>query len=374
MHPLHSSTPVVTTLIFQCAEKVAVDWIAWLPSYQFTKTSLSLLVLAYLEQIPSERIQIKNTLFYPMLGVTILLLILALLLLRAHHRAQKANRQLAELNEEIKQKNTALKERNEEIKVQHQAIHQQKQSLEEMNEVKDKMFSIIAHDLRSPLNTLQGVLRLLHLEALSPDELKMLLPDLSRKMDMSISLLDNLLHWARAQMHGLRVDSSTFPLERVLVETIGHMDQLAEQKNIRIRYNTGYSLMVHADLEMVRLVMRNLISNAIKFSFPDSQVQINIFQKNQKAVVSVVDYGVGMEKDIQQDIFSQSGYTTIGTAHEKGTGLGLGLCQEFVRHNQGDIWVESHPGEGTTFTFTLPIATQAVNQPAPVLQPEWQNK
>ena len=374
MHPLHLSTSVVPDLIFRYVENVTVDWIAWLPSYQLTRTSLGLLMLAYLEQIPSQRIQIKNTLFYPMLGVTILLLILALLLLRAHHRAQKANRQLAELNEEIKQKNTALKERNEEIKVQHQAIHQQKQSLEEMNEVKDKMFSIIAHDLRSPLNTLQGVLRLLHLDALSPDELKMLLPDLSRKMDMSISLLDNLLHWARAQMHGLRVDPSTFPLERVLVETIGHMDQLAEQKNIRIRYSTGYTLMVHADLEMVRLVMRNLISNAIKFSFPDSQVQINIAQKNQKAIISVIDYGVGMEKDIQQDIFSQSGYTTIGTAQEKGTGLGLGLCQEFVHHNQGNIWVESHPGEGTTFTFTLPIATQAVNQQTPMLQPQWQNK
>ena len=374
MHPFYLSTPVVPNLILQYAEKVTVDWIAWLPSYQVMKATLGLLMFTYLEQIPSQRIQIKNTLFYPMLGVTILLLILALLLLRAHHRAQKANRQLAELNEEIRQKNTALKERNEEIKVQHQAIRQQKQSLEEINEVKDKMFSIIAHDLRSPLNTLQGVLRLLHLDALSPDELKMLLPDLSRKMDMSISLLDNLLHWARAQMHGLRVDPSTFPLERVLVETIGHMDQLAEQKNIHIHYNTGYTLMVHADLEMVRLVMRNLISNAIKFSFPDSQVQINIAEKNRKAEISVIDYGVGMEKDIQQDIFSQSGYTTIGTAQEKGTGLGLRLCQEFVHHNQGDIWVESHPGEGTTFTFTLPIATQAVDQPAPALQPEWQDK
>lgn len=370
MHPFYLSTPVVPNLILQYAEKVAVDWIEWLPSYQMTKATVGLLILTYLEQIPSQRIQIKNTLFYPMLGVAVLLLILALLLLKAHRKAQKANRRLEELNEEIRQKNTVLKERNEEIKVQHQAIQQQKQSLEEINEVKDKMFSIIAHDLRSPLNTLQGVLRLLHLDALSPDELKMLLPDLSRKMDMSISLLDNLLHWARSQMHGLRVDPSTFPIERVLVETIGHMDQLAEQKNIHIHYNTGYTLMVHADLEMVRLIMRNLISNAIKFSFPNNQIEINITQKNQKAVISVVDYGVGMEKDIQQDVFSQSGYTTIGTAQEKGTGLGLGLCQEFVRHNQGDIWVESHPGEGTTFTFTLPIATQTADRPAPVLQPE----
>ena len=256
----------------------------------------------------------------------------------------------------VKNANAALNQRNQEVTVQHQAIQQQKETLEELNKVKDKMFSIIAHDFRSPLNTIQGVLSLLHVDALSEQELRMLLPDLTRKVDASINLLDNLLHWSRAQMRGIKTSPQVFPIKKVVDETIAHMLQLAQQKDILIQSFVDPDLLVHADPEMIRLVVRNLLSNAIKFSYESHAIHIEAHQKGEHAVVSITDFGVGINPEVQPELFGYSGYSTRGTAQEKGTGLGLNLCHECVVKNQGDIWLDSEPGTETTFSFTVPLA------------------
>lgn len=300
----------------------------------------------------------QTFLLYSSVCVSFLSVLLLILLIRARVRTTRAN--------------AALALRNEEIETQHQEIHEQKRVLEELNGVKDKMFSIIAHDFRSPLNTIQGVLSLLHMDALSEHELRVLLPDLTRKVDASINLLDNLLHWSRSQMQGIKVNPSTFRLRRVINDTIAHMHQLATQKDILIQVFVDDSLQVHADLEMTRLIIRNLLSNAIKFSYEGHAIHIEVHQNetlpcdevksNDQAIISITDFGVGIPESILQDLFVRNGYSTKGTAEEKGTGLGLNLCQECVRLNGGEIWANSSDLGITNFSFTLPLAEATTEQ------------
>ena len=296
---------------------------------------------------------LQSLLFYTSIGVLLLTLLLLVLLARARSKARKINQ--------------ALELRNQKIERQHREIEAQKQTLEDLNEVKDKIFSIIAHDFRSPLNTIKGVLGLLHIDALSESELTMLLPDLTRKVDTSISLLDNLLHWSRAQMRGIKISAAQFSLKKIIAETTAHMHLLATQKDILIQVFADENTLVYADSEMIRLVIRNLLSNAIKFSYEGHAIHIEVTEgaspsMARQATVTITDFGVGIPADVLPHLFDRNGYTTKGTAQEKGTGLGLNLCQECVEKNGGQIWVESQPGVETTFSFTVPLASIA--QPA----------
>ena len=298
---------------------------------------------------------VQSFLFYSSIGVVLLSLFLLAMLARARAIAKRSSQ--------------VLKLRTQEIEQQHLEIREQKQALEDLHKVKDKVFSIIAHDFRSPLNTIQGVLSLLHIDALSEEELRMLLPDLTRKVDASINLLDNILHWSRAQMRGIQTNPADFRLRKVITETISHMHQLATQKDILIQVFVDESIKVHADLEMIRLVIRNLLSNAIKFSYESHAVHVEVTRDTSAssdgyAVVSIIDFGVGIPSSILPVLFDRNGYTTKGTAQEKGTGLGLNLCQECVERNGGTIWVDSQPEVKTTFSFTVPLAT--IDQPIEV--------
>lgn len=299
-----------------------------------------------------------HTVFYSAFIITGILLILMVVILIRHQRIRQANEQLKAKNEEIKQKNKILKDLHQRLKVQNTRITNQQQQLEEMNTVKDKIFSIIAHDFRSPLNTIQGVLNLLHIDVLSPEELKKMLPQLSHKVNSSISLLDNLLNWARTQMNGLKVKKIYFSLRPEVEETIGLISQTANQKDITVESAIDPESQVFADPDMIQLVVRNLLSNAIKFTKPGGLVRISAHQHENSVMVEVSDTGIGMSESTIQQLFQQAGFTTKGTDQEKGTGLGLVLCDEFIRRNGGKIWVESKKGKGTIFYFTLPSAAK----------------
>ncbi|MGD1892076.1 MAG: sensor histidine kinase [Cyclobacteriaceae bacterium] len=311
----------------------------------------------------SEEGGVRDVLFYTMLFSTTVLLLLTTTLTIGRKRMRAINGELKAKNAEIRQKNHALKELHTRSRLQNEAMDEQRKALEEMNRVKDKMFSIIAHDFRSPLNTIQGVLNLLHLDVLTPEELKNMLPHLSQKVDHSISLLDNLLNWARTQMNGLKMNVIAFPLAPEIDETVGMLLQLANQKSIRIEKDIDPDILVHADPDMIQLVVRNLLSNAIKFTMPGGIIQVSTEQQNGLIAISVSDNGIGMSEEVIAKLFTQTGYSTKGTSQEKGTGLGLALCGEFVRRNGGNIWVESEEGKGTTFYFTVPVA-EMVQEPS----------
>jgi signal transduction histidine kinase len=225
--------------------------------------------------------------------------------------------------------------------------------LMELNHLKDKFFSIISHDLRSPVNALSGVLDLMEQGAITPEEQRSLIKSLQGQFEQTRNLLDNLLDWALVQMDKIVVKLESLELHKVVAGNIKLL-RVAQEKRIDLKNNVNENLKVLSDPNMVNLVLRNLMLNAIKFTNNGGEVVVSAEQEGEWVVVSVKDNGVGISPENLDQIFDKSThYSTRGTANEKGTGLGLKLCKEFVEKNGGKIWVESEVGKGSTFKFTL---------------------
>lgn len=241
--------------------------------------------------------------------------------------------------------------------LQHQEeMEKRSQELEQLNKVKDKFFSIISHDLRSPVNALAGLLDLLDRGAIKPDELPMALRELRTRFNHTRTLLNNLLDWTLLQMDKLNLQATKISLHGLVEENIALLSSL-HQKNIDLINNVSPLAYALADSNTINLVIRNLLTNALKFTNDGGEIVISAEEKNNEWIVSVRDNGVGMTPEVRKMLFDKiNPYSTRGTANEKGTGLGLILCKEFVEKNNGHIWVESEEGKGSTFWFSLPKA------------------
>lgn len=282
-------------------------------------------------------------------GIT-LLLIAGVVLIRTNRERKTANEELSKNNKKLKKLNQKVQDQNEE--------------LEHLNTIKTKLFAIIAHDLRGPLSSLQSLLYLLREHELSEQEMKDLTTNLEKDMIENASMMDNLLAWAQSQMSGLSIDKRTFNLKSCVQSVLDPFTLQAEKKKIDFDISIPEDASAWADYDMMKLVFRNLIANAIKFSETNSTVFINaVHQDNQMFLISVRDEGVGIAPEDQSKIFSSINFTSRGTNKEKGSGLGLNLCKEFIEEHGGKIWFESIPGTGTTFYFTL---AAAVNEPVNV--------
>ena len=223
---------------------------------------------------------------------------------------------------------------------------------------RDKMYSVIAHDLRSPMASIRMVLNLIvqstSAEKVGP-ELYMLLDQANRESEEVHDLLDNLLKWTKSQTGRLSVVLQELDLNDIVPGVVEIFDVIAQTKHITLELQkTDEALKVHADNDMLKTVLRNFMSNAVKFSPENSTIQIAMAKEGDFARVSVKDQGVGIAADRLGSIFHK-GETTYGTGGEEGSGLGLQLCQDFARKNGGDCYVESVEGQGSTFSFTIPI-------------------
>jgi signal transduction histidine kinase/predicted negative regulator of RcsB-dependent stress response len=228
--------------------------------------------------------------------------------------------------------------------------------LERLNQVKDKFFSIISHDLRSPINALAGLLDLLDKGAVKPEELPNHVKELKSRFNHTRTLLNNLLDWTLLQMDKLNVQPSRIDLHRIVEENIQLMGS-DSSKQIKLVNQVPTNVFPFADSNTTNLVIRNLMTNAIKFTNDGGSVSISARDTGKEYEITVVDNGIGINPDVMKILFDKTApYTTRGTANEKGTGLGLILCKEFVEKNGGKIWVDSKPGQGSKFTFTLPKA------------------
>jgi signal transduction histidine kinase len=167
-------------------------------------------------------------------------------------------------------------------------------------------------------------------------------------------MLDNLLNWSNTRMKGKTVMPESFIIKNMVSPIINQYQLLAEAKNIDIKNNIADTIAVIADKNMIQLVVRNLISNAIKFSHRNGSITLNAIKENDRVVVSITDKGMGMSPEEMNEVFANITFTQPGTEGEKGTGLGLPMCKEFVTQNHGTIWIESQQGAGTTFYFSLP--------------------
>jgi AraC family transcriptional regulator, chitin signaling transcriptional activator len=268
---------------------------------------------------------------------------------------------LIQLNEEINNKNENLEVNSRMLQKAFNEINAQKLELEKLNATKNKFFSIVAHDLKGPINSLSSFADLLANFAgvLSPEETQKIASDLSKAVKNTSNLTENLLTWARSQMENLTHTPENILLDHIIQENILLLTNAAKAKEITIVQQKVPDIEVVSDKDQLTFVLRNLISNAIKFTKAHGEIDIHVCQLDGMAEISIADNGVGMPEEMVKEIFDiGTKHTTLGTAGEKGTGLGLLLCKEFIEKNGGKIWVASKQGKGSTFTFSLRLSLQ----------------
>lgn len=224
---------------------------------------------------------------------------------------------------------------------------------------RDKLYSVIAHDLRSPMGSIKMVLNMLILNLPSEKigaEMYELLTMANQTMEDVFSLLDNLLKWTKSQIGKLNVVYQDVDLVEVTDGVIEIFSMVASLKKIKIREMKPEKMMVNADIDMLKTVVRNLLSNAIKFSKENSEVLVKMEEVDGMAVVSVQDYGCGISEEGQKKLLhTDTHFSTFGTNNEEGSGLGLLLCKDFVVKNGGKLWFTSKEGEGSIFSFSIPV-------------------
>lgn len=272
------------------------------------------------------------------------LLVVAFVLVRSNRKVKDVNSELEDSNEKIREVNKTVKEQNDE--------------LEQVNQVKNKLFAIIAHDLRSPLSSLQSLIYLIREHDLSKSERNNILDSLDQNIQDNSNMMDNLLAWAKAQMNGVQLNKRVFKFSEASKAVTEQIRFQAENKGISIETQVVDELTVKADYDIVKLVLRNLIANAIKFSQESDTITIRAGKSEQYAKIEIIDEGLGIKAEDQSKLFGNEHFTTRGTKNEKGSGLGLNLSKEYIEEHGGNLWFESEYKVGTTFFFTLPLADE----------------
>jgi len=244
------------------------------------------------------------------------------------------------------------------------SYHQEKitsdQKAEELkisNETKNKLLSILAHDLRAPLGSIQNYLEIL--SELNSDEIdrQSIESSLLNETQNTQLMLSNLLLWSKTQMEGVSVNLLPINLKDTILPAIKLQQSIAAEKKIKIEENINKSIMVLADRDMLQLVVRNLVNNAVKFTAVGGQIAIDAKIEGNICLITISDTGRGIPFEIQKDLFSLGVKSTFGTQNEKGVGLGLSLCKEFTEHQNGKIDFESEPGVGTRFFLRFTLAS-----------------
>lgn len=233
--------------------------------------------------------------------------------------------------------------------------------LAEANATKDKFFSILAHDLRNPFNILLGFSGLLleNFRDYSQEDIETQLKFINKTAQDTFNLLEDLLLWSKSQSNRINFKPENLKFRDICDEVITNLYPMISNKNIKIKIDELTDLILFADSNMLKTVLRNLVSNAIKFSYQNSEIILKIEEAGGKALITVSDKGVGIPESIQSRLWKISEHiTTQGTQKESGTGLGLLLCKDFVDKHGCNIWVESEEGKGSNFKFNMPLAQQ----------------
>jgi len=258
---------------------------------------------------------------------------------------------------ELQEANSLLTEKNEQLDEANNLLTEKNEQLDEANNSKDKFFSIIAHDLKNPFSTILGLSSLLIDKEyqFSQEEQKELIRNIHSSTEKVYDLLENLLMWSRSQLNRIKISPSFYNLTNQIYQVISLLDDSAMVKNVKLIFDEDKEIIIFADMQMIETVIRNLISNAIKFSNENENIKIELLEDDDKEICSIADQGIGMTSEQISNLFNiDKVTTTLGTRGEKGTGLGLSLCLDFLDKNGGTIWVKSAPGKGSTFYFSLP--------------------
>lgn len=257
-------------------------------------------------------------------------------------------RKIRKQNEELTKLNASLEDK----------VEQRTKELSIANASKDKFFSIIAHDLKSPFNALFGLTDFLIGSWDETDEATKLelITDLQHSSKATYNLLQNLLEWSRSQTGNIKIEAVEFDAAKIIAENVDILDGQAENKQIKVENGVDIETLCYADVNMISTVFRNIISNALKFTHQKGKIEIGVAKTPSYNEFFVKDNGIGMDEDTLSKLFKiTEKVKRNGTADEEGTGLGLILCKEFIEKNEGSIRVESTVNEGTSFYITVPI-------------------
>ncbi|QNK61888.1 sensor histidine kinase [Pedobacter sp. PAMC26386] len=235
---------------------------------------------------------------------------------------------------------------------------QRAEQLEIANQSKNKLFSILAHDLRTPLNSIQSFLEISMQVEIEEDEKRTINSSLLKETKYTGQMLINLLSWSKTQMEGVNVKLVSLDLSKALEATLLLQTSLAEEKGVTLINRIAYHTYIVADRDMMELIIRNLVSNAIKFTPQGGKITVSSEIHGKECWITVQDTGIGIEKQDYDHIFSLHSESTYGTNQEKGVGLGLVLCKEFVAMQHGKIWVESTLNVGTVFFVSMSLSSQ----------------
>lgn len=297
-----------------------------------------------------------------MIAIAALIFITALLMYQKYRQKVSLNKKLRERNKEVREKNKEIRNQaanmeqfNKLLVDKNELIEKQKEDIEEVSHTKDRIFSIIGHDLRSPLASIQTSLQVLKNQPNNTDKQQHMHQLMENNIVTTLNLLNNLLMWAKSQDDKLFVDFKKQSVYELAADVIEEVQSIAERKQISIELKTAQATEAVFDENMISTVLRNLLTNAIKFSPENKQVEVHLDEQSSMLKVTVKDYGIGMDsKTIKKIMAKDTYYTQPGTSKEKGSGLGLNLCVDFVKKHKGNLVIESEPGQGSEISFTLP--------------------
>lgn len=316
----------------QQQKKQLIDIKIW---YETEKSQKEKALLVKEEQRQKALIQRQLIIIFSLSFLLIFIVIAIFINLRQHKKTQSINLLLEKQKLEILEKN---------------------KDMEYLHKVKDKLFSVISHDLRSPVIGIQNMLTLIDDYNLSPDKVKGFVNSIREDVNDTSELLNNLLQWSRIQMKGIVPDKTQTDVSVLIDEIIRQLDPIASAKEVELKSEFSIQVQLFCDAEMLKIVLRNLVTNALKYSFSDNPVIIGGYLMDNFVVISVKDSGTGILPEHRNKIFSLTeNVGEKGTMLEASTGLGLILCHDFVEKNGGKIWFETEQDKGSTFYFSLPL-------------------
>ena len=308
------------------------------------------------EVISTKNLSYKRAI-YIITSLLVIVLMLLVLYLRKTRQKSKINLALQKREAEISSINQALENLNEELKSQNELTNAQKEELERINAVKNKFFSIVSHDLRSPIATLKMLFHSYLSGNLTRDEMDMLLKEMEENIFNTADFLDNLLEWSKSQLEGMVINPESFVIRNLVDRNLKILHPQIQEKELLIEHNIDETVTVFADKNMMNVVVRNVLSNAIKFCEPGDSIHMNSHVGENSIIISIKDTGIGIHPDEHKKIFQLEHTISEGTSGEKGHHIGLVLCKDMMEQNNGKIWFESVLGEGTTFFIEIPLAT-----------------
>lgn len=254
-------------------------------------------------------------------------------------------------------KNREIEKQKEEITANMRILEQQKQELASLNATKNRLFSIISHDLKAPIFALRTLFQNMHQFNIPAADIKAMIPEVLKDINHTTGLMENLLQWSKSQMQADAVRPQVLQMRTMMEEIAMLLRQQLQAKEIALQVKKESEALAFADRNMIHSVLRNLVTNAIKFTPKGGSITIGIEETDDENIqLYVQDTGVGMNEEALEKISRQNFYTTSGTASETGTGLGLMLCNEFLAKNNSRLEIESFPGKGSRFSFLLPKA------------------